>query len=60
MSHLPARFASADNGWFDKVDNHYDEIDFKKKKGAKNLLGQEFEQIVPSAGEVRLLGNRHK
>ena len=43
MSSLPASFASAENGWFDKLSNHYDELDFKKKKGAKNLCGQEFE-----------------
>ena len=39
MSSLPANQASAANGWFDKVSNHYDELNFKKKKGAKNLCG---------------------
>ena len=32
----------------------------KKKKGAKNATGQEIEAIVPSEGEVRLLGNRNR
>jgi len=39
MSSLPAHHAKAENGWFDKMSSHYDELAFKKKKGAKNLCG---------------------
>ena len=38
----------------------FDDIDFKKKKGAKHLFGTDVEGIVPKEGEIRLLGNRHQ
>mmetsp|Transcript_5439 Transcript_5439/g.9177 ORF Transcript_5439/g.9177 Transcript_5439/m.9177 type:complete len:107 (-) Transcript_5439:210-530(-) len=45
---------------YDQLENAYDPILFKKKKGAKHLFGVDLDMIVPSEGEVRLLGNRHK
>ena len=38
----------------------FDELKYKLKKGSKHEFGPELEGIIPSAGEVRLLGNRHK
>ncbi len=35
-------------------------LHFKKKKNATHEFGLELEPIIPSAGEVRLLGNRHR
>ena len=35
-------------------------LHYKKKKGAKNEFGLEYESIIPSEGEIRLLGNRAK
>ena len=46
--------------FYDKLENAYDDLHFKKKKGAKHLTGVDVDMIVPSEGEVRLLGNRHK
>ena len=39
MSFLPARSVGAENGWYDNLGQNYDDIDFKKKKNAKNLCG---------------------
>ena len=52
--------AMESGSFYDKFKDVYDEIDFKKKKGAKNATGADIEAIVPSEGEVRLLGNRNR
>ena len=44
--------------WYDKP--YYNNLHFKKKKGSKHEFGIELDSIVPSEGEIRLLGNRHK
>ena len=38
----------------------YNTLHFKKKKNGNHDLGIEIEGVIPSAGEIRLLGNRHK
>lgn len=53
------KFPSASD-YFDSLENYYDPINYKKKKGGKHLFGTDVEGIVPEEGEVRLLGNRHK
>ena len=45
--------------YFDTLEANGDSLHFKKRKGAKHLTGVDLDMIVPSAGEVRLLGNRH-
>lgn len=35
-------------------------LHFKKKKGGQHDVGLELDGVIPSAGEIRLLGNRHK
>jgi hypothetical protein len=32
----------------------------RKVKGALNEFGQEYEPIIPSEGEIRLIGNRNR
>ena len=50
---------SADpNTFYDKL--IYNELHFKKKRGGQHDVGLEIEGIIPSAGEIRLLGNRHR
>ncbi len=44
--------------FYDKF--NYDPLDYRKKRGAKHEVGIEIEGIVPSAEEIRLLGNRHR
>ena len=44
--------------WFDKP--YFNTLHFKKKKNSKHEFGIEVEPIIPSEGEVRLLGNRNK
>ena len=44
--------------WYDKP--YFNNLHFKKKKGTKNEFGIEPDTIIPSEGEIRLLGNRHK
>lgn len=34
-------------------------LHYRKKKGSTNEFGVEPEAIIPSEGEIRLLGNRH-
>ena len=46
--------------FYDKLEDAYDDMHFKKKKGAMHLTGVEIEAVMPSEGEVRLLGNRHR
>jgi hypothetical protein len=38
----------------------YEPLSYRKKRGAKHEVGVEIEGIIPSAEEIRLLGNRHK
>ena len=44
--------------FYDKV--YYNTLHFKKKKGAAHDVGIELEGVIPSAGEIRLLGNRNQ
>ena len=44
--------------YYDKV--LYNTLHFKKKRGASHEFGHELEAIIPSAGEIRLLGNRNR
>jgi hypothetical protein len=44
--------------YYDK--NIFNNLHFKKKKGTKSEFGVEIDAIIPSEGEIRLLGNRHK
>jgi hypothetical protein len=37
-----------------------DPINYRIKKDSKHEFGTEYEKIIPSEGEVRLLGNRHR
>lgn len=37
-----------------------DPINYRIKKDSKHEFGKEYEKIIPSEGEVRLLGNRHR
>jgi hypothetical protein len=38
----------------------YEPLHFKKAKGGDHDVGMNVEAIIPSAEEVRLIGNRHK
>ena len=49
---------SATNTNFDRL--AYNPLHFKRRKGGLHDVGLEIEGIIPSAGEIRLLGNRHK
>ncbi len=44
--------------YYDKL--IYNELHFKRKRGGKHDVGVEVDGIIPSAGEIRLLGNRHR
>ena len=44
--------------YYDK--NFLNPLHFKKKKGSTNEFGFEPDTIIPSPGEIRLLGNRHR
>ena len=47
--------------WYDKWEETINPLHFKKLKvGAKNKCGSELEAIIPSGGEVRMLGNRNR
>ena len=35
-------------------------LHWRKKKGSKHEFGTEYEAILPSEGEIRLLGNRQR
>ena len=52
--------AMASGSFYDKFSEVYDELDFKKRKGAKHATGVDIEAVLPSEGEVRLLGNRNR
>ena len=39
--------------------NVYNKLHFKKKRGGQHDVGVELEGVIPSSGEIRLLGNRH-
>ena len=57
---LAGKGPSAEQGYYDKLENAYDDLHFKKRKGAKHSVGVDIEGIVPSESEVRLLGNKHR
>ena len=44
--------------YYDKLT--YNSLHFKKKRGGQHDVGVELEGVIPSAGEIRLLGNRHR
>ena len=44
--------------FYDKFE--YNSLHFKKKKNGTHEFGNDIEAIIPTAGEIRLLGNRHK
>ena len=46
--------------FYDKLSDVYDDMHFKKRKGAKHATGVDLEVVMPKEGEVRLLGNRHR
>ena len=46
------------SSFYDKL--NFNALHFRKKKGSSHEFGVELEPIVPTAGEVRLLGNRHR
>ena len=58
MSGNPAGTVPSLSTFYDKP--WFDNLHFKKKKGSTNEFGIDVEPILPSAGEVRLLGNRHR
>ena len=60
MSFVDATLANKSPTFYDKLEDVYDELHYKKRKGAKHACGVEIEAILPSEGEVRLLGNRHR
>ena len=46
--------------FYDNLENAYDDMHFKKRKGAKHATGVDVEAVLPSEAEVRILGNRHR
>ena len=46
--------------FYDTFSSAYDDLHFKKKKGAEHRTGVDIDMVIPSEGEVRLLGNRHR
>ena len=50
----------ASETFYDKLEDAYDDMHFKKRKGTKGLTGVNIEAVMPAEGEVRLLGNRHR
>ena len=52
--------ASKSETYYDNLGDVYDDMHYKKKKGAAHLTGVEVVPIMPSEGEVRLIGNRNK
>lgn len=44
--------------YYDKL--VYNSLHYKKKKGGNHDIGLELDGVMPTPGEVRLLGNRHK
>ena len=52
--------ANKSETFYDKLADVYDDMKFKKRKGAGHRTGVDLEAIMPSEGEVRLLGNRHR
>ena len=59
MSFTP-RGAPDASDYYDKLETNGDPLHFKKRKGGKHLTGVDLDMIVPSASEVRLLGNRNR
>ena len=60
MSSFAGKQTPSSESFYDKLGDAYDDMHFKKKKGAKHLTGVEIEAVVPNEAEVRLLGNRHR
>jgi hypothetical protein len=48
-----------DKKYYD-VEENKDSINYKPRTNSKHEFGIEYEKIIPSEGEVRLLGNRHR
>ena len=48
------------SNFYDELENAYDSMHFKKRKGAKHQTGVDVEAVLPSESEVRLIGNRHR
>lgn len=46
--------------FYDKLSDVYDDMHYKKRKGAQHRTGVDIEAVMPKEGEVRLLGNRHR
>ena len=44
--------------YYDKT--YFNTLHFKKKRGSNNEFGIELDAVIPSEGEIRLLGNRNK
>ena len=57
---LAGKGPSAEDGYYDNLDNAYDSMHFKKRKGAKHATGVDVECVMPSESEVRMIGNRHR
>ena len=49
--------SEAKNTFYDKLT--LNSLHFKKKRGGQHDIGIEPDIIIPSEGEIRLLGNRH-
>jgi hypothetical protein len=45
---------------FYDVEENKDPINFKVRNNSKHEFGIEYEHVIPSEGEVRLLANRHR
>ena len=48
------------SNFYDEVENAYDPMHFKKRKGAKHQTGVDVDAVLPSESEVRMIGNRHR
>ena len=50
-----------ENGKFTYYDTlQYNPLHYRKKKGGKHEFGVELEAIIPTAEEIRLIGNRNR
>ena len=59
MSFSPKQATEASD-YYDKVENSENPLHFKKRKGASHKAGVDLDMIIPSEGEIRLLGNRNR
>lgn len=55
----PLNSINTEKKFFD-VEENPDPVNLTKRQKSKHEFGFEYENIVPSEGEIRLLGNRHK